>query len=54
MRTGVQVETPLGLSALQLHLTNSWSVHHLYGKPGTFGENSNGMVHPGGNFPEKK
>ena len=25
----------------------------MYGKPGNFGENSNGMVHPRGNFPEK-
>ena len=26
----------------------------LYGKPANPGENSNGMVHPGRNFPEKK
>ena len=25
----------------------------MYGKPGNFRENSNGTVHPGGNFPEK-
>ena len=24
----------------------------MYGKPGNSGENSNGTVHPGGNFPE--
>ena len=30
------------------------SAYHLYGKPGNFGENSNGKVHPGGNFPDKK
>jgi len=29
------------------------SAYHLYGKPGNTGENSNGMVYPGGNFPEK-
>ena len=29
------------------------SAYHLYGKPGNSGENSNGTVHPGGNFPEK-
>ena len=28
--------------------------HHLYGKPGNYRENSNGTVHPGGNFPGKK
>ena len=27
------------------------SAYHLYGKPG---ENSNGIVHLGGNFPEKR
>ena len=26
----------------------------MYEKPGNFGENSNGTVHPGENFPEKK
>ena len=26
----------------------------MYGKPGNFGENSNGTVHPGGDFPEKR
>ena len=26
------------------------SAYHLYGKPGNSGENSNGTVHPGGNF----
>ena len=26
----------------------------MYGKPGNSGENSNGTVHPGGNFPEKR
>ena len=30
-----------------------WSAYHLYGKPENSGENSNGKVHPGGNFPEK-
>ena len=29
------------------------SAYHLYGKPRNFGENSNGTVHKGGNFPEK-
>ena len=29
------------------------SAYHLYGKPKNSGENSNGTVHPGGNFPEK-
>ena len=32
----------------------SGSTYYLYGKPGKFGENSNGTVHPGGNFPEKQ
>ena len=32
----------------------TWSAYDLYGKPGNSGENSNGTVHPGGNFPEKK
>ena len=32
----------------------SVSVYHLYGKPGNSRENSNGMVHPGGNYAEKK
>ena len=30
------------------------SAYHLYGKPRNSVENSNGTVHPGGNFPEKK
>ena len=30
------------------------SAYHLYGKPGNSVENSNGTVHPGGNFPERK
>ena len=30
------------------------SPYYLYGKPGESGENSNGTVHPGRNFPEKK
>ena len=30
------------------------SAYHLYEKPENSGENSNGTVHPGGNFPEKK
>ena len=30
------------------------SHYHLYGKPGNSRENSNGTVHPGGNYPEKK
>ena len=30
------------------------SAYHLYGKPGNSGENSNGTVYPGGNFPGKK
>ena len=46
----------------QLHVKNSLlkfvtqtrSAYHLHGKPGNSGENSNGTVHPGGNFPEKK
>ena len=29
------------------------SAYHLYGKPRNFGENSNGTVRKGGNFPEK-
>ena len=29
------------------------SGYHLYGKPRNSVENSNGTVHPGGNFPEK-
>ena len=32
----------------------TYSAYHLYGKPGNSGENSNGTVHPGGNFPRKK
>ena len=32
----------------------SVSVYHLYGKPGNSRENSNGMVHPGGNYADKK
>ena len=31
-----------------------WSAYHLYGKPENSGENSNGTVHPGGNYPEKR
>ena len=30
------------------------SAYHFYGNPGNSGENSNGTVHSGGNFPEKK
>ena len=30
------------------------SAYRLYGKPGNSGENSNGTVYPGGNFPGKK
>ena len=30
------------------------SAYHLYGKAGNSGENSNGTVHSGGNFPDKK
>ena len=30
------------------------SAYHLYGKLGNSGKNSNGMIHPGGNFLEKK
>ena len=30
------------------------SAYHLYEKPGNSGENSNGIVLPGGNFPEKR
>ena len=30
------------------------SAYHLYGKPGNSEENSNGTVHFGGSFPEKK
>ena len=30
------------------------SAYHLYGKEGNSGENLNGTVHSGGNFPEKK
>ena len=29
------------------------SAYHLYGKPGNSGENSNGTVYSGGNFPGK-
>ena len=29
------------------------SAFHLYGKPGNSGENSNGVVHPGGHFSGK-
>ena len=32
----------------------SWSAYHLYGKHGNSKENSNGTVHPGGKFSEKK
>ena len=32
---------------------DSWSVYHLNGIFGNFGENSNGTVHPGGKFSEK-
>ena len=28
------------------------SAYHFYGNPGNSGENSNGTVHHGGNFPE--
>ena len=35
-------------------LVMSVSAYHLYGKPGNSRENSNGTVHPGGNYPEKK
>ena len=46
----------------QLHVKNSYlrfvtqtgSAYHFYGKPGNSGENSNGTVHPGGNFLEKR
>ena len=45
----------------QLHVKNSLlrfvtqtrSAYHLNGKLGNSGENSNGTVQPGGNFPEK-
>ena len=30
------------------------NAYHLYGKPGNSGENTNGTVHPGGNFLGKK
>ena len=30
-----------------------WSAYHLYGKPENSGQNSNGTVHSGGNYPEK-
>ena len=30
------------------------SAYHLYGKPGNSGENSNGTVHSGGMFSEKR
>ena len=35
-----------------LHATRS--AYHLYGKPGNSGENSNGTVHSGGMFSEKR
>ena len=31
----------------------STSAYHLYRTPGISGENSNGTIHPSGNFPEK-
>ena len=37
-----------------LMISEIMSAYHLYGKPRNFVENSNGTVHPGGNFPEKK
>ena len=37
-----------------LMISEIMSAYHLYGKPGNSVENSNGTVHPGGNFPEKK
>ena len=40
------VSANVGRFAYKRALTN--------GKPGNSGENSNGTVHPGGNFPEKK
>ena len=40
------------LLATKRHKTRS--AYHLYGKPGNSLENSNEMVYPGGNFPEKK
>ena len=30
------------------------SAYHLFGKQGNSGENLNGTVHSGGNFPEKR
>ena len=32
----------------------TWRAYHLYGKHGNSKENSNGMVHSDGDFPEKK
>ena len=34
-------------------MTESKSTYRLYGKPRNSGVNSNGTVHPGGNFPEE-
>ena len=35
------------------HWRKPTSAYHLYGKPGNSGQNSDGTVYPGGNFPEK-
>ena len=37
-----------------LMISEIMSAYHLHGKPRNSVENSNGTVHPGGNFPEKK
>ena len=39
---------------MKTRLELTLSVYLLYGRPGNSGENSNGAVHPGGKFPEKK
>ena len=37
-----------------LNIKETQSAYHLYGKPGNSGENSNGTVHSGGMFSEKR
>ena len=50
---GIQILLSL-LRLFKIHIQIIGSAYHLYGKPGNSGENSNGTVHPGGNFPEKR
>ena len=37
---------------MALYELKSMSAYHLYGKPANSGQNLNGTVHPGRNFPE--